>query len=79
MFSTTPITGVESWAMTDGYVGGEILGITLVGWLLMLIGLLPAGLGVTPALIWWELALASYYQSVLAADDEALDAAVYAE
>ena len=69
-----------SWEMTEGHVSGQILGITLVGWVLTLLGFLLAGLGVTPALIWWELALASYYQSVLASGDESVEsAALYAE
>jgi hypothetical protein len=52
----------ESWRLTRGRTG-TILGIVVTGWILCAIGLAAAGIGVLPALIWWDLAMASYYHA----------------
>jgi hypothetical protein len=52
-----------SWRMTEDHLG-PIFGISVVGVLLSGVGLLFAWIGIVPALILWDLALASYYDRV---------------
>ncbi len=50
----------ESIRLTRGQTG-RLAGITAAGILAVVIGVLPFGLGIAPALIWWDLTLASLY------------------
>jgi hypothetical protein len=50
----------ESLRLTRG-LEAPILGIVVVGLAASLAGLLMAGLGLLPALVWWDLAMASLY------------------
>lgn len=52
----------ESFRLTHG-LEAPILGIVVVGVAASLAGLLMAGLGLLPALIWWDLAMASLYHA----------------
>jgi hypothetical protein len=70
-----------SWHLTEDHLGA-IFGISVVGLLLSGLGMLFAGIGALPALILWDLALASYYhRTEEVARDADLDApgSVYAE
>ena len=62
----------QSWMLTEDHVV-PIFGICAVGFLLSAFGLLLAGIGAVPALIWWDLALASYYHAELESSDAPLD------
>jgi uncharacterized membrane protein len=53
----------ESFRLTQG-LGGTLLGIWLGGLALSFCGMLLLGLGLVPALIWWDLANASLYHAV---------------
>ena len=54
----------ESFEMSAGQTG-TLLGITGLGWLAVIAGAIPLGLGVLPALIWWDLTVASLYHATL--------------
>ena len=58
----------ESFELTQG-VTAKLLGITAGGWAAVLLGAIPFGLGIFPALILWDLTLASLYQAVLEGED----------
>ena len=60
----------ESFRLTRGLTG-TILGITALGLAASFVGLLMLGLGLLPALIWWDLALASLYHAVIVSPEEA--------
>jgi len=59
----------ESFELTRG-LGPTILGITALGWLSTGVGSLLAGIGALPALIGWDLTLASLYHSVVLSPHE---------
>jgi hypothetical protein len=52
----------ESFRLTEG-VEWTILGIVATGLAASFVGLLAAGLGLVPALIWWDLSMASLYHA----------------
>ncbi len=54
----------ESFRLTRGREGA-ILGITALGLAASAAGLLLFGLGIVPALVWWDAALASLYHAVV--------------
>jgi hypothetical protein len=58
----------ESLRLTRGHTAA-ILGISLAGALATVAGALLAGLGVVPALLWWDLALASLYHATVQPTD----------
>jgi len=59
----------ESFRLTAGYTG-TILGISAVGLVACGLGLAMLGLGLLPALVWWDLALASLYHAVVVSPEE---------
>jgi hypothetical protein len=76
-----PIEAIrESWRMSEPHLA-PILGISAVGAAMSCVGLLFAGIGMIPASIWWDLALASYFHEEVLADRAPLEAgdSVYAE
>ncbi len=54
----------ESFELTEG-VALKILAINAGGWAGVILGVIPFGLGICPALILWDLTLTSLYQAVL--------------
>jgi hypothetical protein len=52
----------ESWRLTRGR-SWTIFGIGAMGSLLSLVGLAAGGIGLLPAQMWWDLALASFYHA----------------
>ncbi len=60
-----PLSAIrESFEMTEGQTL-KLLAITTGGWVAVALGAIPFGLGICPALILWDLTLASLYQAVL--------------
>lgn len=58
----------ESFALTAGRTR-TLLAITAAGWLAVAMGTLPLGLGIAPALIWWDLSLASLYYAATESEE----------
>jgi hypothetical protein len=58
----------ESVRLTRGHTAA-ILGISLAGVLATALGAALAGLGIVPALLWWDLALASLYHATVQPTD----------
>ncbi len=60
----------ESFRLTEGYTG-TILAIVALGCLAVSVGSIPFGLGIVPALVWWDLTLASLYHAAVLPDERA--------
>ena len=60
-----PLSAIrESFELTEGLTL-KLLAIVVGGWAAVLLGAIPFGLGICPALILWDLTLASLYEAVL--------------
>ena len=68
----------ESFRLTRG-LEGTILGIIVAGLLASGLGLAMLGLGLVPALIWWDLAMASLYHAEVLPSSEPPELGVFAE
>ena len=60
----------ESFELTEA-VSMTLLRITGAGWLGVIIGSIPLGLGILPAVIWWDLSIATLYHTVKLCDEGA--------
>ena len=70
-----PVSAIrESFDLTEG-LSGTLLGITALGWLAVLVGCIPFMLGVVPALIWWDLSVASLYHGALLCEGDLVEGA----
>lgn len=55
----------ESWRLTRGHTPA-LLGISVAGALAVAAGMMLGGIGVVPAFLWWDVALASLYHATVA-------------